>query len=135
MLDTNAVLNLLDPRVPTALPASTITHISVITHVELNYGIAAALNRHTTESTAEASRRTANLQRVLSTWTPVPLDSTIAAAFQQVAESALSAGQNPRQRMNDLMIAATALTRDWTLVTNDEPLTRALTPLVRVVPL
>lgn len=129
LLDTNAYLNGLRtaPAGKTfLLPAGAQTAVSVVTEVELRYGVAAAPGD---------ARRLASLTHLLSHWTPVPVDAAVATAFSSVVVDALAGGQTPRRRMNDLMIAATALVHGMTLVTNDRSLTTAVDGLVPVQPL
>ena len=131
LLDTKAVLDLLalPAGTTTNLPADAIVHISVITQVEINYGIASAVDAQTSLA------RPVALQQVLGTWKPLPIDGAVASVFLGVARGALLAGQKPWNRMNDLMIAATAVSRRWTLVTGDETLVRAVEAITPVVTL
>lgn len=131
LLDTNAVIDLLSlpPGSTTSIPHDAVTGVSVITVVELQYGIAATTDPRTMLD------KVAGLQKVLGTWQPLPVDAAVSVAFLDLARVAIAAGQKPRKRMNDLMIAATALSRGWALVTNDRTLAAAVGPLLPVVPL
>ncbi|MEZ0165388.1 PIN domain-containing protein [Kineococcus sp. LSe6-4] len=134
LLDTNAVIDLftLPTGTPTNVPDDAVTHVSVITHLEMDFGVASAAHR---QDPARLLRMTGSLQRLLTTWVPVPVDDVVAGAFLEVARAALAAGQNPRRRTNDLVIAATARARGWTLVTGDRTLLRAVDTVVPVVAL
>jgi toxin FitB len=122
LLDTNVVISAFHAGLD--LPADAVTHVCVVTHVELSYGIAAA------RGPVQTAQRAAQLQQFLSTWQPVPLTPAVAASFVEVAGAALAAGQNPGKRMNDLLIAATARSRGWTLVTEDRTLATAVQSVV-----
>lgn len=97
--------------------------MSVITELELRYGVSAELGN---------AVRLGQLTHLLSNWTPWPVDRVVAAAFNSVVDAAITAGQTPRRRMNDLVIAATALAHEMTLVTNDGDLSSAVGGLVPV---
>lgn len=130
LLDSNAVYDLLvDPSLASGLPVDAETHISALTVMEMNFGIASA------KTAPAATTRTTQLMTVLRWWSPVSLDAAMSIAFLRIAQNALSLGQDPRARMNDLMIGATALARGWTLVTADRQLTRAVHGLLPVVSL
>lgn len=134
LLDTNAVIDLwaLPAGASTNLPTDAVTYVSVITHVEMNYGVASAAH---TSDPALLLKATNGLQRLLTTWVPTPVDDRVANAFLDVATAALNAGQKPRKRMNDLMIAATAKAYGWTLVTSDATLVRAVEAATPVITL
>lgn len=104
------------PGTPTNLPPGAITRTSVVTHVEMNSGVASAARQ---QDPALLLRMTGSLRRLLTTWVPVPLDD-------RVAKAALAARQDPRRRVDDLVIAATAEAHGWTLVTSDTTLVRAV---------
>ena len=55
-----------------------------------------------------------------------------ADAARAAAPGEVGGGQTPRRRVNDLMIAATALAHGMTLVTKDRGLTTAVDGLVPV---
>lgn len=129
LLDTNAFINsLASPaaEMPFLLPGDAQTVVSVVTELELRYGVAVA---------PHDPLRLGHLTHLLSRWTPVPVDAAVSASASAVIMAAVAAGQRPRKRMNDLMIAATALAHGMTLVTNDAGLSTAVSGLVRVQPL
>lgn len=134
LLDTNAVISVLEAAPGTrfaGVPTSASTHLSIVTVVELTHGVEAAREKASPDLALREN------QRLFATgqWRPIPVDLQVALAFGQVARSALGAEQHPRKRMNDLMIAATALAHGLVLVTDDEALTRAVEPLVPVTTL
>ena len=131
LLDTNAVITVLEAAPGTTfsgIPAGAVTEISAITVVELTFGVEAARTAGSPDLPLRETQRT----YATSIWRPIPVDLPVTLAFGQVARTALAAGQNPRKHMNDLMIAATALARGFTLVTDDELLTRAVRRTVPV---
>lgn len=93
--------------------------VSVVTVGELEAGILIALDATT------RARRVALLAAVLAEAPALPIDRQVAARYGELRASA------DRQPSNDLWIAATALARDFTLVTADEH--QAALPLVRSI--
>lgn len=91
--------------------------VSVVSVGELEAGILIAGDDET------RARRIALLAAVLAEAPALPIDRQIAARY---GELRASSGRRPS---NDLWIAATALARDFTLVTADEQ--QASLPLVR----
>lgn len=91
--------------------------VSVVTVGELEAGILIA------QDDATRARRLALLAAVLAEAPALPVDRHIAARYGELRASA------GRQPSNDLWIAATAIARDFTLVTADER--QAALPLVR----
>lgn len=128
LLDTSAYINSLTAPLsgPFRLPPGAATAVSVITEIELRYGVAAAPGDQL---------RLGQLTLLLSRWRPRPVDAAVTAAYSPVVAAAISAGQQPRRRMNDLMIAATALAHDMTLVTDDHDLADVVSGLLPVQPL
>ena len=63
------------------------------------------------------SVREANLAGVESEYVPIPMSVEIARAYGRCAAALAAAGRNPRSRVWDLVIAATALTHGATLYT------------------
>ena len=76
--------------------------ISSVTLAELHFGILVA---KTAETRAERLRRLSMLQRQFDA---LPLDEAVAASYGQIAAAVVQAGRQPRARMMDLLIAATA---------------------------
>jgi predicted nucleic acid-binding protein len=87
--------------------------ISVATLAELHYGILVA-------KTEEArQRRLRRLGAIESTFRTLPIDAAIGRAFATVAHAVKIAGRQPRARVMDLWIAATALAHDVPLYTRN----------------
>ena len=82
----------------------------------------------------ERARRTETPQRAESEFDPVPFDVTAARAYGRVAAAVIAAGREPRRRVADLMIAATAIAEDLPLFTTNPDDYAGLERLVRVIP-
>ena len=76
--------------------------ISVVSLAELHVGVLV-----TTEAAirAERLRRLSQLQR---TFDPLPVDNDVSVSYGQLAAAVVHAGRQPRARVMDLLIAATA---------------------------
>lgn len=124
LLDTSVVvdLELLDPAV---LPLA--VSISAVTLAELTAGPAAA------RDPAERARRQDRLQRTEATFDPLPLGLAAARAYGRIYAAVLAQGRQPRRRMADLLIAATALAEDLPLVTRNVADFAGLGDLVDIV--
>lgn len=80
------------------------TAISVVTLAELHYGVLIA---------KDAQARQLRLRRlgvVEEAFQALPVDALVARAYATVAQAVKAAGRQPRARVMDLWIAATALT-------------------------
>ncbi|KQR10333.1 type II toxin-antitoxin system VapC family toxin [Cellulomonas sp. Leaf334] len=85
--------------------------VSAISLAELHFGVLVA---------PDAGARAVRLQRLASVerrFDPLPVDAMVAAAYGQLASAVVAHGRQPRRRAFDLMIAATALAHDATLLT------------------
>lgn len=80
--------------------------ISTATLAELHFGVLVAKDHDTR---AERLRRLSILQQRFDA---LPLDDAIAASYGQLAATVVEAGRQPRARTMDLLIAATAHTRN-----------------------
>ena len=110
LLDTSALvdLELLDPSLlPDELAIATIT--------------LAELSAEPTQARdpLELSRRQVQLQMAEAAFDPLPFGVSEARACGQVVAAVVAQGRKPRQRFADLLIAATALANDLTLVTRN----------------
>ena len=76
--------------------------ISVATLAELHFGVLV-----TTDATirAERLRRLSDLQRKFDA---LPVDDAVATSYGQLAAAVVASGRQPRSRVMDLLIAATA---------------------------
>ena len=125
LLDTSVLIGSgEDSELEAALPAE--TAISVATLAELHYGVLVATNEQTRQ---ERLRR---LGIVEATFQPVPIDAAIARAFAAIAYAVKNAGRQPRARVMDLWIAATALALQVPLYTRNAEDFRGLERLVEV---
>jgi predicted nucleic acid-binding protein len=111
IVDTSVVIDL--ERVdPDSLPSE--LAISAVTLAEL------AAGPHATADPAERARRQDRLQRVETTFDPLPLDGAVARAYGRVYASVAAAGRKTRgRRVFDLAIAATALANQLPLYTRN----------------
>ena len=105
VLDTSAVLSDRPPVLQGEVA------ISTCTVAELHFGVLV-----TTDAIvrAERLRRLSVLQ---ATFTPLPVDDAVAQAYGRLAAAVAAAGRQPRARVMDLLIAATAAAHQACLVT------------------
>jgi len=87
--------------------------ISAATLAELHFGVLVASGP---EVRAERLRRLSVIQRVFE---PLPLDEPVAASYGVVAAAVVAAGRQPRARVMDLLIAATAHAHEARLYTRN----------------
>ncbi|HEV8239153.1 MAG TPA: type II toxin-antitoxin system VapC family toxin [Thermoanaerobaculia bacterium] len=126
LLDTSVVIDLqrLDEA---SLPAE--LAISSLTLAEL------AAGPHATEDAEERARRQERLQRVESTFDPLPFDADAARAYGRIYASVAAAGRKARgRRAVDLMIAAVALAARLPLYTMNADDFDGLGELIDLVP-
>jgi predicted nucleic acid-binding protein len=111
LLDTSVIIAQLEASSLEALPDE--AAISVASLAELHYGVLAA--------TSEELRRLRlqRLGRLEAAFQPLPIDAEVARAFARVAHTVKMAGRQPRARVMDLWIAATALRHGVPLYTYD----------------
>jgi predicted nucleic acid-binding protein len=104
--------------------------VSALTLAELTGGPVTAR-----DASARACRQE-RLQRVESTFEPLPFDPACARAFGRVCAAVVAAGRKPRRtRSVDLMIAATALAHQLPLYTLNAADLRGLEDLIEIVDL
>ena len=102
--------------------------ISAVTLAEL------AAGPHATTDPAERARRQDRLQRTESTFEALPVDATVARAYGRIYAAVVAAGRKARgRRAFDLLIAATALSRELPLYTRNPGDFSELDGLVEVV--
>jgi predicted nucleic acid-binding protein len=87
--------------------------ISVASLAELHFGVLIAKDDETRQ------HRLRRLGVIEATIQPIPIDPSIARAFASVAHAVKVAGRQPRARVMDLWIAATALALQIPLYTLD----------------
>jgi toxin FitB len=117
VLDTSVVVDL--ESLPEALlPVH--SAVAAITLAELAVGL------HTTHDPSEQGARLLRLQVVEANFDALPFDAAAARHYGHLVALALAAGQNPRPRRLDLMIAATAVSHGLPLYTRNAKDFRAL---------
>ncbi len=87
--------------------------ISIVSVLELGAGVNAARDPQT------RADRLGLLTRVLSSFDPLPLDIDVATAYLAVDAAVRAAGRQPRRRLADLQIAATAVAHGLPLLTRN----------------
>jgi predicted nucleic acid-binding protein len=124
LLDTSVVIDhdVLDASL---LPDE--SAISAITLAEL------AAGPHATRDEDERARRQDRLQWAAATWDPLPFDADAARAYGRVFAAVRAAGQMPRARLADLLIASTAAANALPLYTRNPSDFAAFQRLVKVV--
>jgi len=101
--------------------------ISAVTLAELHFGVLIAKQP---KVRAERLRRLLVLQR---TFGALPLDESVAASYGQIAAAIVQAGQQPRARSMDLLIAATAHAHGARLYTRNAEDFRGLDDVLEVI--
>lgn len=102
--------------------------ISWITVAELSAG------PHATDDPEERARRQDRLQRVQTTFDPIPFDGDAARAYGRIYAAVRRAGRKARgRRFADLLIAATALGAGLPLYTRNPADFEGLAALVEIV--
>jgi predicted nucleic acid-binding protein len=125
LLDTSVIIARADELEVEALPEE--AAISVATLAELHYGVLVAANDETRRQRLE------RLGLVEAGFQPLPIDAAVARAFARVAHTVKLAGRQPRARVMDLWIAATALSQGLPLFTRDRDAFAPLRELLQVI--
>jgi predicted nucleic acid-binding protein len=110
LLDTSVVIDL-DEIEPTLLPIE--ISISTITIAEL------AAGPHATNDMNERAKRQDRLQRAEAAFIPVAFTQESARAYGLLYAATLTAGKQPRPRIADLFIAASACSLNIPLYTRN----------------
>ena len=87
--------------------------ISVATLAELHFGVLLAKNDE------QRQIRLRRLGVIEATFQPIPINAEVARAFATVAHAVKAAGRQPRARVMDLWIAATALAHGLPIYTRN----------------
>ncbi len=124
LLDTSVIIAHADEVRLDGLPAE--AAISVATLAELHYGVLAAKDDETRRHRLE------RLGQVEAGFHPILIDTAVARAFARIAHTVKSAGRQPRARVMDLWIAATAFAHGLPLYTRDRD---AFAPLGKLIDL
>jgi len=101
--------------------------ISAVSLAELHFGVLVTVDATVR---AERLRRLSALQQ---TFEPLPVDGQVAASYGQLAAAVAGAGRQPRARVKDLLIAATAHAHGARLYTRDAADLAGLESLVDIV--
>jgi predicted nucleic acid-binding protein len=102
--------------------------ISAASLAELHFGVLVTADASVR---AERLRRLSYLQR---TFDALPVDDEVAARYGQLAAAVAGTGRQPRARVMDLLIAATALAHGARLYTRNASDLRRIEHLVEIVP-
>lgn len=121
ILDTSVVI------ATDVAPIEGLLAISVVTLAELQFGVLVA---PTPSSRAERLRRLSVLQRHFDA---LPVDEAVATSYGRLAAAVVDAGRQPRRRVMDLLIAATAHAHHARLYTRNPADFAGLEGLVEVV--
>ena len=121
VLDTSVVL------ADAIAPIPGILAISAATLAELQLGVLVA---KTLEVRAERLRRLSVLQHHFEA---LPVDEAVAISYGRLAAAVVEAGRQPRRRVMDLLIAATAHAHDAKLYTRNAADFAGLDDLVEVI--
>jgi predicted nucleic acid-binding protein len=142
MTDDNVQRGLLDTNVivlrrwiePAELPD--LMAISAITLAELSAGphlVRSNDDQTEYDERTERARRIDMLQRAENEFDPVPFDAEAARIYGRLESAVVAAGRQPRRRVADLMIAATAIGEDLPLYTTNPDDFASLDDLLTVV--
>lgn len=101
--------------------------VSAASLAELHFG---ALVTDDSDVRAERLRRLALIEHL---YTPLPVDSTVARSYGHLASAVAHSGRQPRARIMDLLIAATAHAHNAALLTRNAADLRGIEHLVEVV--
>jgi len=100
--------------------------ISVATLAELHFGVLVAKDEITRR------QRLLRLGSIESAFQPIPIDTPVARAFAAIAHAVKISGRQPRSRVMDLWIAATALVYRLPLYTRNPADFAGLEELVEI---
>ena len=107
ILDTSVVI------ADQVAPIPGVLAISAITLAELNFGVLVA---KTTDVRAERLRRLSLLQQRFDA---LPVDEAVSVSYGRLAAAVVDVGRQPRRRVMDLLIAATAHAHEARLYTRN----------------
>jgi toxin FitB len=102
--------------------------VSAVTLAELHFGVLVAADAG---ARAERLRRFTLVERLFD---PLPVDEAVAREYGVLAAAVVHAGRQPRARVMDLLIAATAKAHGARIYTRNPSDLQGLEELVDVVP-
>lgn len=102
--------------------------ISAVTLAELHFGV---LVTRDAAIRAERLRRLVSLERGFDA---LPVDDAVAASYGHLAAAMVAAGRQPRSRVMDLLIAATAHAHSARLYTRNASDLAGLSGLIEIAP-
>ncbi|MCH8627867.1 type II toxin-antitoxin system VapC family toxin [Arsenicicoccus piscis] len=120
LLDTSVVI------ATDVAPLPGVLAISAITLAELHFGVLVA---RSADARAERLRRLSVLQHRFDA---LPVDDEVAASYGHLAAAVVESGRQPRRRVADLLVAATAHAHQATLYTRNPDDFRGLEDYVDV---
>lgn len=123
LLDTSVVI---DPPCDLADYAAS-TGVAAVTVGELAFGL------YVDDPLVSAERQD-RYRRVLADYTPVPYGAAAAHWFGAIAAAVQRSGRNPRGRVADLMIAATAKSVGAAVLTRNPDDFKGVDQIVQVIP-
>jgi predicted nucleic acid-binding protein len=100
--------------------------ISVVSLAELHFGVLLA------DDDDARARRLSRLSATERRFDPLPVDEVVAESYGLLATRVVMAGRQPRARVADLLIAATARAHDATLYTRNIDDLRGLEGMVAI---
>ena len=103
--------------------------ISVASIAELHQGVLSVANE------TERARRLTRFSDVVSTFETIPITQAVAASYGELAAATIRAGGQPRGRVMDLFIAATAHAHQAKLATADFADVEHLSDLIEIIPI
>lgn len=101
--------------------------ISVVSLCELQFGVLVARDE------AARAQRLARLSALQRRFDPLPVDEAVADSYAQLAAQVVRLGRQPRARVMDLMIAATAHAHQACLYTRNAADLKGLDDLIDIV--
>jgi hypothetical protein len=119
LLDTSVLIG-------AGIPADIEAAISAASLAELHFGVLIAADPD------ERARRAQRLGVIEATFDPLPVDAAVAREWGRLAAAVAERGGQPRRRVVDLVIAATANVHDVPLLTADTADLAIIDDLVRV---
>ena len=102
--------------------------ISAASLAELHFGVLVAADP------AVRAQRLRRLSELQHRFDPLPVDETVAASYGELAAAVAGSGRQPRARVMDLLIAATAHAHQARLYTRNPADLTGLQDLLEIVP-